>query len=109
MYKPHYLGIIKHYPTPVPTPSMLSGIILLILRPIILRNPIDQKTIHAPPQTIQPEQVQCLQTRQQAKRDDLRNPTLVLLCFPIEFVRPDSLKCAAGEKRNENAQVDIMA
>lgn len=73
----------------------LSLFIFLILRSIILRNPINHKFIGTSSQTIQPKQIQSLQTSQQGKRDYIRNPAFVLLRIPIEFVWSDSLKLAA--------------
>jgi hypothetical protein len=48
-----------------------------------------------------------LQSEEQGKGDDLRDPTFVLLSFPVEFVRADCTE--AGQGCPENVQVEIVA
>lgn len=55
----------------------------------------------------QPKDINRLQTREKCKSNVLRNPALVLLCFPVEFKGPNRGKF--GKNGPENAEVDVMA
>lgn len=88
-------------------PHHNHNLLLLILGPIILLLPRRNKLPRTPQQTIQPEQIQTLQHRQQRKSDDIRNPAFILLRFPVEVV--GAYGAELGQQRPEDAQVQVVA
>ena len=50
-----------------------------------------------------------MQQGQEAEGDGLRNPALVLLCFPVEDVGADCGEFAVGEQRVEDLEVEEVA
>lgn len=105
---------ILNHSIPLPLPLLalhhnhnLNLLLLLILGPIILLLPRRNKLPRTPQQTIQPEQIQTLQHRQQRKSDDIRNPAFILLRLPVELV--GAYGAELSQQRPEDAQVQVVA
>lgn len=60
--------------------------LLLILRPVILLLTSRDKLPRTAQETIQPEEIETLQHRQQSEGDDIRDPAFILLRLPVELV-----------------------
>lgn len=55
---------------------------------------------------IQPEEIQRLERREERRGDVVRDPAFVLLCRPVELVRPDGLEFV--EFRIDDAQIEVV-
>jgi hypothetical protein len=64
-------------------------LILFIITPLIFSNRTSNKPPRNPQNQDEPKYIDGLQSKQQCKSDDLRDPAFVLLGFPVEFVGAD--------------------
>jgi hypothetical protein len=78
-----------------------------ILTAIVIRILVHHEPIRNPADEEPPEEVDRLQRCQKRKGNVLRDPALVLLSFPVEFKRSDSLE--RGEDGVDDLEVDVMA
>ena len=87
----------------------LSRLILtrLILAAIIIRILVHHKPVRNPADEEPPEQINRLQRSEEGEGDVLRDPALVLLCFPVELPWADGAE--GGEDGVEDFEVDEVA
>lgn len=81
---------------------------VFIIGPLVLCLARGKETDQDADDENEPEDIDSLQDSEETKRDDLRNPALILLRVPVEFVRPNSRELAIGEQRGEDSQVDVV-
>jgi hypothetical protein len=79
----------------------------LVLAAVVVRRLVDNEAHRDPADEEEPEKVDSLQTGQQCKADDLRNPALVLLGFPVEFKGADGFELV--EDGEEDLEVEVVA
>ena len=84
-----------------------AHILILIITPLILRFRPHHHPHRDPPDEIQPKKIDRLQRGQQAERDVLGNPALVLLRVPVELEGADGAE--GGGDAVEDVDVDVVA
>lgn len=100
------LLLLLSLPTRLIQPLLLGKFILIIITPIILVDLKKHIAVCDSQDIIQPEYVERLERREERRGDVVRDPAFVLLCRPVELVRPDGLEFV--EFGIDDAQIEVV-
>lgn len=78
-----------------------------VIRSVILLFTIGKELPGAATKTVQPEEIETLKRSQQRERDNHRDPALILLRFPVKFIRAH--RPELNKDRIKDLQIEIMS
>lgn len=82
-------------------------LVFLVITSFVFGNRASDKSPCNSQDQNKPEDVDGLQSKEQGKGNDLRDPAFVLLGFPVEFVGADGAE--AGQSCPEDVQIQVVA